>query len=74
MCMHMDMGIVHWWAMGHGAWGMWGMWGMGSGMGHIVDRDLSSQVDQLEAEADVSKQLAASSSTGEGSSFDSQVA
>jgi len=46
--------------------------GVGTGSSTAAFDRMSEKVEQLEATADVSKQLAASSSTGEGSSLDSQ--
>ena len=48
--------------------------GVGSGSGMAAFERMSEKVEQLEAEADVSKQLAASTSTGAGSSLDQQFA
>lgn len=46
--------------------------GMGSGNSMAAFEKMASKVDQLEAEAEVSKQLAASSSTGKGTSLDAK--
>ena len=46
--------------------------GVGTGSSTAAFDRMSEKVEQLEAEADVSKQLAASSSTGAGTSLDQQ--